>query len=263
VDGRKLAEQLVRHAGGERRALPVIVAPTVEQEDARESFRERVRLVKEKNGLENEIGSLLVKHGCKGRSRLAASFPNEVRKLRSSAGYALPPRLIARLCRAHARWTQVVAQIAEVMQEWRQALQEAGAEYVRQAAQLCQLRGVGQVISFGLTTEIFWRTFQRTAEVGAALGLQPTRYDSGKRLRELGISKAGNKRLRALMIQAAWLWLKYQPDSALSRWFRRRFDQNPKLRRIGIVALARKLVIALWKFVKFGELPEGAALTAG
>ena len=125
---------------------------------------------------------------------------------------------------------------------------------------LRQLKGVGWQSSWGLTMEFFnWRAFKNAKQVGACAGLTPTPYDSGNSTREQGISKAGNKRIRTLMVELSWLWLRYQPKSQLSQWFERRFGQGGKrMRRIGIVALARKLLIALWRYLEQGVIPEGA-----
>ena len=129
--------------------------------------------------------------------------------------------------------------------------------------QLLQLKGIGEVSSWYLIMEWFsWRKFNNRREVGAAAGLVGCPFASGDMEKEQGISKAGNSRIRALMIELGWLWLRYQPDSELSKWFVKRFEHGKRLKKIGIVALARKLLIAIWRFIETGELPKGAELKA-
>ena len=129
---------------------------------------------------------------------------------------------------------------------------------------LLQLRGVGQVTSWVLVMEFFaWRGFRNRRELAACAGLTPTPYSSGEMVRDQGISKAGNRRIRTLLVELSWLWLRYQPNSALTLWYQERFAVGGKrMRRIGIVALARKLLVALWRYVEHGEIPQGAVLSA-
>jgi transposase len=127
---------------------------------------------------------------------------------------------------------------------------------------LLQLRGVGPVGAWVLVLEFFsWRGFANRKELAACAGLTPSPYNSGDSVRDQGISKAGNRRLRTLMVELSWLWLRYQPDSALSQWFGQRFAGGGKrMRRIGIVAMARKLLVVLWRYLERGELPDGVVL---
>ena len=135
---------------------------------------------------------------------------------------------------------------------------------MEQINQLRRLKGVGWQSSWSLVMEFFsWRDFQNQRQLGACAGLTPTPYASGELEREQGISKAGNRQIRSLMVELSWLWLRYQPESALTQWFQRRFAGGGKrMRRIGIVAMARKLLIALWRYVKEGQVPEGAVFKA-
>lgn len=144
----------------------------------------------------------------------------------------------------------------------RERVAEASGEALAFVAQLMQLRGVGWQSAWSLVMEFFgWRTFANRREVAALAGLTPTPYDSGDRQREQGISKAGNRRVRAVMIELAWFWVRYQPQSDLSQWFARRYATGgPRMRRIGIVALARKLLIALWRYLETDLVPAGAIL---
>jgi transposase len=143
--------------------------------------------------------------------------------------------------------------------------QENSAGIAAVAGALMRLCGIGLVGAWVLSSEVFgWRQFRNRREVGGALGLAPTPYSSGEDVREQGISKAGNRRARAMLVELAWLWLRYQPGSALSQWFMARFGGGGKrMRRIGIVALARRLAVALWRYADQGVLPEGARLKKG
>jgi len=171
--------------------------------------------------------------------------------------------LVARLTRECARLATLTAAIAALEAERRAAI-AAATPTAACSRQLERLRAVGPTIAWTLASEVFgWRTFRNRRELGSLLGFTPTPYQSGAERRELGIGKHGNPQLRALAVELAWLWLRYQPTSALSQWYRARFaGGGPRVRRIGIVALARKLVIALWRYVAFEELPAGAVLKA-
>jgi transposase len=165
-------------------------------------------------------------------------------------------------------------QIKEIWKKRRQMVKAARQEQEKREARairpeamsnldkaiaLMMLCGIGERSSWKLSSEIFWRTFSNRREVGSSAGLTGTPYNSGGEVKEQGISKAGNKRIRTLMVELAWFWMRYQPDSSITKWFTERFAGNGKrLRRIGIVAVARKLLIALWRYVQFGEVPEGA-----
>jgi transposase len=169
----------------------------------------------------------------------------------------------ARLVRVYQQLRLVEDRINSLAQEKREQLKEVGNAKMRQVAQLLRLPGIGPVSSWAFVMEFFgWRRFRNRREVAALAGLTPTPYDSGRRLREQGISKAGNRRIRTLAIEIAWAWLRYQPRSKLSQWFSERFaGGGTRMRRIGIVAVARRLLIDLWRFLEYGIVPEGALLT--
>jgi transposase len=177
-------------------------------------------------------------------------------------GYDLPEDLKAELAREYQRYELVDQQVKELegLQVERAEAQDIPA--MHSIHQLMSLKGVGWQSSWILIMEFFaWRAFANAKQLGACAGLTPTAYDSGDSQREQGISKAGNKRIRKLMIELSWLWLRYQPNSELSKWFEQRFGGGGKrMRRIGIVALARKLLIALWRYLEYGVIPEGAQL---
>ena len=261
VDVKAMLRLLQRYSGGER-CLSVVRVPTVEAEDHRRLHRERERLLKERGAHSARIKSLLVAHGI--RLQLDGGFLVQLEAARGGLGYALGADLKAELIREHERYRLADEQIRGLEQE-QKARAEAGVdEAMLQVNGLMQLKGVGWQSSWLLVMEFFsWRTFQNQRQVGACAGLTPTPYSSGDSEREQGISKAGNRRVRTLMIELSWLWLRYQPGSALSEWFQRRFAGGGKrMRRIGIVALARKLLIALWRYVTDGVIPEGAVLKA-
>jgi len=262
VDVKALLRLLQRYWQGERGMLSVVRVPTLEAEDHRRLHRERERLLKERGAHSARIKSLLVAHGI--RLRLDGDFLVQLEAARGGLGYALGADLKAELIREHERYRLVDEQIRGLEQEQKARAQAGMDETMLQVNGLMQLKGVGWQSSWLLVMEFFgWRAFRNQRQVGACAGLTPTPYSSGDSEREQGISKAGNRRVRTLMIELSWLWLRYQPGSALSQWFQRRFAGGGKrMRRIGIVALARKLLIALWRYVTDGVIPEGAVLKA-
>lgn len=263
VDGDKLVGLLVRYARyGEREALRVVRVPSREAEDNRRLHRERDVLVKERGRHWVRIKSLLRAQGLRVTGK--RGFLKQLDALRCWDGQALPESLRAEIEREWARYEQVNAQI-KVLEAQQQARVAAcaGEEDLVQIERLLKLRGIGWQGAWPLVMELFaWRRFNNRRELGALVGLTGTPYSSGEDERDQGISKAGNKRLRRLLIELAWSWLRYQPDSALSRWYQQRFGSGKRLRRIGIVALARKLLVALWRYLDQGVVPEGARLAA-
>lgn len=261
VDVGSLRRLLLRFVNGERQALTSIRVPSVAEEDQRRLNRERKRLQKERHALSVRSQSLLLVHGIRLTSmrQLPALLPEAKAAV---VGYALPPDLTAELQRTYDRFTLVDQQLKE-LEALQKARVEAGeSRALKQVRQLMRLKGVAWQSSWPLAMEFFsWREFANDKQVGACAGLTPTPYASGESEHEQGISKAGNKRIRTLMVELAWQWLRYQPDSQLSRWYRARFGHGGKRwRRIGIVALARKLLIALWRYLETGQLPAGAVL---
>jgi transposase len=276
VDAEALVRQLIRHDRGEREALAVVRVPTVEEEDQRRLHRERERLIRERGAHSARIQSLLVAQGL--RRKVGPALLAELEALKSPAGYPLGEDIQEEIRREYTRYQLVDGQIQvlERLQRERLKAEEARLQgeaeqaetshgtALRQVARLLRLRGVGWVTSWVLAMEFFsWRGFRNRRELGACAGLTPTPYSSGDMNRDQGISKAGSRRIRSLMVELSWLWLRYQPDSTLARWYQERFAAGGKrMRRIGIVALARKLLVALWRYVEEGELPKGAVLTA-
>lgn len=262
VDVKAMLRLLQRYWQGERGMLSVVRVPTLEAEDHRRLHRERERLLTERGAHSARIKSLLVAHGI--RLPLNGDFLVQLDTARGGLGYALGADLKAELVREHERYRLVDEQIRGLEQEQKARAEAGVGKAMEQVNGLMQLKGVGWQSSWLLVMEFFaWRAFQNQRQVGACAGLTPTPYSSGDSEREQGISKAGNRRVRTLMIELSWLWLRYQPGSALSRWFQCRFAGGGKrMRRIGIVALARKLLIALWRYVTDGVIPEGAVLKA-
>jgi transposase len=257
LDGDKLLAMLLRYAGGERRVWSVVRVPTLEQEDARRVHRELGRLGQERTAHINRIRALLVMHNVR------VKYVGGRLWQRWWIGHAqeLPPRVRAEIERESERLLLIQKQMHTIEAEQRQAL---GANTEAQVAGLARLRGIGVSSGWVLVKELFgWRRFRNRREVAGCLGLAPSPYASGESQTEQGISKAGNRRVRTLMVELAWSWLRYQPQSELSQWFNRRFAGGGKrLRRIGIVALARRLAIALWRYLQDGVIPQGAQLKA-
>ena len=264
LDLERLMRVLIRHEGGEPKVCSVVHPPTPEQEDARRVSRERDRLIGERTAHVNRIKGLLHGQGIRDVHPRRKGFLEQLAQLRTGDGRAVPANLAAEIQREHARLVQVGEQIAEVESQMK-AERAAAAPDSRasQVNQLIGLKSVGPVGGETLVNEVFWRDFQNRRQVGGYFGLAGTPFDSGQSSREQGISKAGNARARTLAIELSWLWLRYQPASALSLWFASRVgDQKGRVRRIAIVALARKLMVALWRFLTQGLVPEGATLRA-
>lgn len=255
LDGDKLLAMLLRYHGGETRVWSVLHEPTLEQEDARRLHRELVRLSHERTAHTNRIGSLLVLHNL--RAHLIGG--RDWSQWWDSHCAQVPPALRAEIERECARLALVKQQMRTLQAAQRKEVDD-GAQ--PQVAQLAKLRSIGIGSAWLLVKELFgWRCFANRRELAACLGLAPTPYASGDSQIERGINKAGNKRSRTLLVELAWSWLRYQPDSALSQWFNRRFaTAGKRMRRVGIVALARRLAVALWRYLEHGEIPAGATV---
>jgi transposase len=264
IDARKLLMMLMRYYGGERKLWSVVNVPSMEAEDGRNLNRELEVLKKERTMHRNRIRGLLIQQGLEVRNPSGKKFLKEVEVLRSWDAQELPEDLKARIVREYERLRVVEEQIKILKKERERRLQSADKPSYRKVAQLRTLYGIGVTSSWDFVMEMFaWRQFRNRREVGAFPGLTPTPYDSGGIQREQGISKAGRGRIRALSIQIAWSWLRFQPQSKLSRWFWHRFGHGGKrMRRIGIVAVARRLLIDLWRYLEYGLIPEGARTRA-
>jgi transposase len=195
-------------------------------------------------------------------STVGADFSEVLGRLRQWDGTPVPAALQERLRREFARHQLVDRQIRDLENERARRLRTGDEKCLAQVRKLLNLRGIGANSAWLYVMEFFgWRQIKNRKQLGSLAGLTPTPYDSGTQSREQGISKAGNRRLRSMAVEIAWSWLHYQPDSALSEWYRQRFGKgNSRLRRIGIVALARKLLVALWRYLESDVVPAGAAL---
>jgi transposase len=264
IDARKLLGMLMRYHGGERKLWSVVNVPNAEAEDGRNLNRELEVLKKERTMHRNRIRGLLIQQGLEVTNPSAKKFLQELEALRSWDAQELPEDFKARIVREYERLRMVDEQIKILNKERERRVQLADKSSYRQVAQLRTLYGIGVTSSWDFVMEMFaWRQFRNRREVGAFPGLTPTPYDSGGSQREQGISKAGRGRIRALSIQIAWAWLRFQPQSKLSRWFWHRFGHGGKrMRRIGIVAVARRLLIDLWRYLEHGLIPEGARTRA-
>jgi transposase len=282
IDVEKLLDTLIEWARGGRRACSMVRPPSPAEEDERRLTREREALVIERTRHVNRIKGLLATQGVFGFEPMRKSHRRQLEHLHAWDGQTLPPRLKAELARELNRLELVISQVAAVEGERDRALKaqqhpapsisapEATASASAQPTAtehagrlLLRLRSIGPEFASVLSSEAFYRNFSNRREVAGYAGLVPSPWKSGGIDVEQGISKAGNARLRKTMIQMAWLWLRHQPGSTLSRWFHERIgDQRGKIRRITIVAVARKLLIALWRYVTLGLVPEGAELKA-
>jgi transposase len=261
IDGELLLRTLMAHCRGEPRVVRVVRVPSAEQEDMRRDSRERERLVREQTAHINRIKALLRLVGVAVGNPRRRDWLSWLEAQRDWRGEPVPARLVAELKREHARLMVVREQIAAVEQA-PAAGSEAAARTAEYKRLLRRLRGLGAVFSGTLTNEVFYKDFSNQRQVGGYVGLAPSPWSSGGTDREQGISKAGNRRARHAAIECAWLWLRHQPDSALSRWFRERTaNASKRIRRIAIVALARKLMVALWRYLTTGLIPEGAVLS--
>lgn len=262
VDVRKLLSMLLRYYAGERTVWSVVRVPTVGEEDRRQLHRELRTWKKERTRVTNRVKGLLANQGL--RPPKGTDVGAALDALRLWDGSALPAALRARLQREweHAQFLQ--AKILELERERQRAIAHGRGPAVDKVRQLLRLRAIGPSGAWVYVNEFFgWRHFRNGKEVGAAAGLTPTPYQSGDQHREQGISKAGSRHIRAVAIEMAWCWLRYQPRSRLTRWYQRRFASGgPRARKVGIVALARKLLIELWRFLEHGVVPEGAKLKA-
>lgn len=258
LDVVKLLAMLGRHHGGERGLWAVVHVPTPEDEDRRAPQRELMALKAERTEHVNRIKGLLAHLGL--AITVDEEFPERLAALRQWDGRPVPEQTTARLLREHERWTLVDAQVRACANAQRRAIRDDAVPQVEQVRQLLDLKGVGPVGAWMLVREVFgWREIRNRRELASLAGLAPTPYQSGSSHREQGISKAGNRRVRWILVELAWMWLQHQPGSALSRWYQERFGGgNGRSRKVGIVALARKLLVAFWKYLEFGEVPEGA-----
>ena len=263
LDAAKLLRTLMALCRGERHVCSMVHVPTREEEDLRRSHRERKRLINERTAHVNRIKGLLFGYGIRDLHVKRRYDKIAVDELRTGDGQPLPPRIAAEIKREIARLMLVQEQISVVEGE-RDAEDENCLVSEVKRHRLIALRGIGPTLAAVPTREVYYRKFDNRRQVGSYIGLAPTPHDSGASERCRGISKSGNGAVRSVMIEAAWLWLKHQPASRLSAWYRMRTEVHTgRVRRILIVAMARKLAVALWRYVEHGVIPEGAIRSSG
>src|SRR6516165_5366420 len=264
VDVERLLRSLMAYLRGEPKVWSVVYVPSVAEEDDRRLHRERGRLINERIQHVNRIKGLLAIHGIYDYQPLRRDRTQRLERLRTADGRTLPPRLEAEILRELQRLELVIGMIKTIEAE-RDAIASANTETERRGAkkvqQLAKIKSIGPEFATTLVGEVFYRSFDNRKQLASYVGLTPTHFQSGAMSRDQGISKAGNAKARTVMIELAWLWLRHQPDSPLSVWFRERVGKlKGRIRRITIVAVARKLLIALWRYLETGLVPKGAAL---
>jgi transposase len=262
LDLAKLLTMLIRYDYGEKKVWSVVHVPSVAAEDGRHLHRQLMAWKAARTRHINRIKGLLVGQGV--RLAVGADFLERLSEVRLWDGSPLPPGLRARVEGEYAGLEFAQQQIRALEAERREALRSSTEPHVEKVRGLMRLRGIGENSAWLFVMEFFgWREFRNRREVGALAGLTPTPYQSGDEAQEQGISKAGNRPIRAMAIEIAWGWLRCQPQSELSCWYQRRFGHSSKrVRKIGIVALARELLVALWRYLEYGEVPAGAELKA-
>jgi transposase len=258
LDADALVRLLVRYELGEKKSFRVVQVPADHQEDQRQLHRELISLKEERTSLVNQIKGHLFGHGLVPPA-VNDQFPDWLAQARRWDNSAIPSEMQARLGRLFELWQLVHRQVLTLETEQRRRIRKDETPEVEMVRRLLRLKGIGCCGAWMLVKELFaWRCGFNRKQLGALVGLVPTPYNSGQSRREQGISKAGNKHLRQLLVELAWCWVRHQPTSELAQWFERRFRHSVRLRRIGITAVARKLLIALWRYLSEGEIPAGA-----
>ena len=274
IDVETILRALIAWDRGERGLCAMVVAPDPAREDERRCSRERERLVKERTAHRNRIGGLLMTVGVYEARLSAATWPAQRATLVTGDGRKLPPLLAAEIGRELDRLALLDRQLAAI-EPRRLPPRPRGrppadghpapepSTPLGRIARLARLRAIGPEIASVLQHEVFWRHFANRRQIASYVGLDPSPFASGAMCREQGISKAGNRRARRVLVELAWLWLRWQPASALARWYQERVGAaQGRARRTLIVALARKLLIALWRYLETGKVPDGAVLRA-
>ena len=264
IDGEKMLRTLMAYLRGEPRVVRIVQVPAPEQEDVRRASRERGRLIKEQTAHTTRIKALLRLLGMAVGNPRRRDWLSWLAAQRDWQGQAVPRRMLAEIKHEHARLMLVREQLEALVQASAQAdPAPAAAQMAERNELLLRLKCLGPAFATTLTNEVFYKDFRNRREVASYFGLTPSPWQSGGIDRDQGISKAGNPRARCAAIELARLWLRHQPDSALTQWFRQRtLNAGKRIKRTAIVALARKLIVALWRYLTTGLVPEGAALKA-
>jgi len=263
LDAEGMTRTLRTWLSGDKSVAREVSVPTVEEEDAKRIERERKHLVEQRTRVVGRIKGLLALHGIRlGSKGIGRKLRERIPSLVTGDGRPLPPFLRRDIERMLQHHEFICAQIAEVENDRQRALSEPSTfPHSDKVRRLAQLGGVGETTATVLIAEVYHRTFETRRHVASFIGLAPSPYASGDVSRDRGINKAGTKLARQTLVELAWLWLRYQPQSKLTRWWHERFaGKGMRGRKVGIVALARKLAIALWRFVEDGVVPEGALL---
>jgi transposase len=265
IDVERMQRALGRYLRGEMDACSVVRVPSLEDEDAKRLHRERKRLISERVQHVNRIKGLCALHGIYDYRPLRADRKAQLEGLRTGDGRPLPSRLNAEIRRELQRLELVVQMIKEVEAERDAIIEEAAPQHPNadKIKVLAGLSSIGPEFATRLVGEVFYRSFDNRRQLASFAGIAPSPWSSGSIARDQGISKSGSSTVRTTMIELAWLWLRFQPGSALSIWFRERVnDGKGRVRRIAIVALARKLLVALWRYLEAGLVPTGAVFKA-
>src|SRR5246127_3402193 len=265
IDVGKLLRSLMAYLRGEPKVWSVVRVPTVIEEDNRRLHRERSRLINERIQHVNRIKGLLAIHGIYDYEPMHPERIQRLERLRTADRHTLPLHLKAEILRELQR-LEIVLGVIHTIETERDAIASAKSKSqqttsAKKIQHLVKLKSIGPEFATVLVGEVFYRTFNNRKQIGSYVGLTPSPFQSGSTSRDQGISKAGNTKARTTMIELAWLWLRNQPDSLLSVWFRERVaSRKGRIKRIAIVAMARKLLIALWRYLDTGVVPEGAVL---
>lgn len=264
VDVAKLLRSLMAYLRGEPKVWSVVRVPSVVEEDDRRLHRERGRLINERVQHVNRIKGLCAIHGIYEYEPLHRDRMQRLERLRTADRRKLPPRLKAELVRELQRLELVLGMIKTIETE-RNAIASAKTKpehtNAKKIQDLAKIKCIGPEFATALVGEVFYRSFDNRKQLGSYVGLTPSHFQSGPMCRDQGISKAGNAKARTTMIELAWMWLRHQPASSLSVWFHDRVGKlKGRIRRITVVAVARKLLIALWRYLETGLVPEGAIL---
>ncbi len=263
LDAEGLLRVLAAYVGGDHQVCSMVRVPTPEEEDAKRPHREREHLVQERTRFENRILALLATQGIRERPSLR-SWERDLNALQTGDDRAVPANLLAELRRLRRRLVLTMELIRELDAERATALAAAPDEAASQKVTVLQrIRGIAENFAAVLVREVLYHPFSSRKQLASYVGLTPTPYQSGTMDRDRRIARAGNSRARTTMVQLAWLWLRYQPESALAAWFRTRVGTlQGRTRRIAIVAMTRKLLIALWRYTETGQIPDGVAVRA-
>ncbi len=263
IDTERLLRSLMAYLRCEPKVWSVVRVPSIAEEDARRLHRERDRLVSERVQHVNRIKGLCALHGIYDYQPLRPQAMARLEQLRTAEGISLPPRLKSEIKRELQRLELVVEMVATLEAERDAIVEDDASTHVnaKKIQNLHKLKAIGPEFATVLVGEIFHRDFNNRRQLASYVGYAPNPFQSGNVAHDQGISKAGNRKGRTTGIELAWLWLRYQPDSDLSVWFRTRVGTlKGRVRRIAIVALARKLLVALWRYLETGLVPQGAVL---